>query len=174
MKRFCAILLPVLLLVTLTACGKSGGTVVAPITEGFSAQVAIDYGEQSLKGKLDVGDDGGLMLAFSAPKTLAGITLGRNGEQMTVRIGDVTVDIDPERVPESALMKCLLEVCDDVRALMQGEGLPDDRTVSRTVDGMTYTLTFDPDSGFPSSLEVPDQQLNATFTEVVEHISETK
>ncbi len=172
MKRFCAFLLPVLLLVTLTACGKRGGTVL-PITGGFSARVAIAYGEQSLEGKLDVGDDGGLTLAFSAPKTLAGITLGWNGEQMTVQMGDVTVDVDPERVPESALMKSLLEVSNDVRALMQGEGLPNGYAVSRTVDGMTYTLTFDPDSGFPSSLVVPDQQLNATFTEVVKFVSET-
>ncbi|MBQ9859307.1 MAG: hypothetical protein IJO76_01340 [Clostridia bacterium] len=162
MKR-CLPVLTVVFAVLLIITGCSGAAPkVQPKTDGFSCQAAIHYRELELVAQLTRQGNGELETTFSLPKSLSGITLGWDGTDMTMTLGGVTMTLPTEKVPESALIRCLL----DVLAAQHTGGTQTEEgyVINGEVQGKAYVLVCDPDTGLPKSLSVPEEELSAVFT----------
>ncbi len=150
-------------LLMLLTVGCAAEKEVQPVTDGFSCRADVTYRELALQGVLTRPGNGNLQFAFQEPASLSGIILGWDGQAMTMELGGVSIDIAEEQVPQSALIKCLLQVL--ASDVSDGVLLQEGYTVSGEVQGTAYTLVCDPSTGLPLSLEVPENELYATFTD---------
>lgn len=150
--------LPLLLL---TGCGDTGAAV--PITDGFSCHTAVSYREMELEGTLTCGKDGAVEMDFDRPKSLYGITLRWDGAEMKMVLGEMSLSVPAEKVPQSALLCCLAGVL----AADHGDGTTTEAgyVMAGEMDGKAYELVCDPSSGTPVSLSVPEEELIATFAD---------
>ncbi len=152
-----------LMLVGLVGC-TSTGKEVQPITSGFTCLAEISYRELELGGQLTRYDDGKMVLTFAEPSSLSGLSVGWNGKDMTMELGGMSIAISEDKVPQSALVKGLLHVLSAEAA----DGVPEDDEYifTGTVDGMDYILSCDAATGLPRSLSMPDNELQARFSQV--------
>lgn len=157
--RLCTVLCAALLL---TGCGAPQSA--APVTDGFTCQAAMRYGDMAVEGTLTCSADGAATLAFTLPKSLQGVTLGWDGGAMTMALGDMQMTVPPEKVPQSALIRCLLEVL--TASHPTGELTEEGNVIRGNIQHASYTLVCHPETGLPLSLSVPDEQLEAVFTDV--------
>ncbi len=146
----------------LVGCGAPQTT--TPVTDGFTCHAAIQYREMAVEGTLASTQDGKLTLAFSLPKSLQGVTLGFDGTEMTMELGGMSLTLPTEKVPESALIRCLLGVL--TAAHPKGSVTEEGYVISGEAEGKAYALVCDPTSGLPLSLSVPEEELEAVFTDM--------
>ncbi|MBE6807162.1 MAG: hypothetical protein E7527_04020 [Ruminococcaceae bacterium] len=148
-------------LLFLTGCGETA--TAPPITDGFTCHTAVTYREMSLEGDLTCGKDGSVRMAFDQPKSLYGIALRWDGTEMQMELGEMSLAVPAEKVPQSALLCCLARVlsADHDAGSRTDEGY----VITGQVEGKAYELVCDPASGTPVSLSIPEEELSATFTE---------
>ena len=155
-------------LLLLAGCDASSS--VDPITSGFTCHTAMQYREMAVEGTLTCSTDGRATLAFTLPKSLQGVTLGWDGSGMTMELGGMRMAMPTEKVPESALIRCLLTVL--TAAHPAGDLTDEGYVIQGQVEHLNYTLVCDPTSGLPLSLSIPDEPLEAVFTDMT-RLSET-
>lgn len=147
----------------LAGCHKQ--TTSPPVTTDFSCEFTARYGQMQTKGTLTRFSAGTLELAFSSPETLQDVVFLWDGEAIRVRYHDMTFQITPSALPESALGEAVIRVLDEIA---RGGGTKtengDTVTVSGTQDGVEYTYVYNAKSGAPISLSVPSYDLEVTFT----------
>lgn len=148
--------------VMLAGCGAPQSA--APVTDGFTCHAAMQYREMAVEGELTCSKDGGASLAFSLPKSLQGVTFGWDGGAMTMELGGMRLTVPPEKVPESALIRCLLSVLTATHPA--GSITEEGYVITGEVEGIAYALVCDPTSGLPLSLSVPGEELEAVFTDM--------
>ena len=159
MKRWVVGAMAVLLAVS----GCKAPPATTPITEGFSCYATVTYREMAVEGQLTCSDDGEMSLAFTLPKSLQGVALRWDGAAMTMELGGMSLELTEEKVPQSALIRCLLQVLTAPHP--DGSETEDGYVVQGETEGAAYVLVCDPTSGLPRSLSVPEQELEAVFTE---------
>ena len=160
-KRVC---LAAVTALVLCLCGCTHETTTQPITDGFTGQVSATYREMEVGGTIHCTEDGKMTLSFSLPKSLQGVTLGWDGEEMTMALGKMEMTIPEDKVPQGALVRCLLQALSATHP--DGSETEAGYVVEGQADGVSYTLVCDPDSGLPLSLTVPSEELTATFTDL--------
>lgn len=139
-------------------------TATPPITDGFTCDVAISYHQTQFKGTLSRTADGGLSIGFTEPPTLSGMTVNWDGKEMMLQLGSMKVPVNAQVVPQGALIKRLLSV---LTVRTEGGQLTEQGyTVSGDVDGLSYTVMYDAESGFIRSMSVPNENLEVTFSDV--------
>lgn len=150
-------------LLLLTGCASiHPDNTVQPVVAGFSCQANIHYRELELVAQLTRQVDGSLETTFALPQSLSGITLGWDGTDMTMTLGGVTMALPVGKVPESALIRCLLSVL--AAEHQAGTQTEEGYVINGEAEGKAYVLVCDPDSGLPRSLSMPEEELSATFT----------
>ena len=162
MKRWVSLVLALLVGVSLTGCGEEKPPALPD--SGFGCLTAVQYGDMTVEGKLTCTEDGKLTLECTLPKSLYGVTLGYDGNGMTMGLGDMQMSVPAESVPQSALIGCLARVLTATHTT--GEMTDEGYVVSGQVENAAYTLVCDPTTGLPVSLTVPAEQLTAVFTDV--------
>lgn len=164
MKRIVSLLLAGMLIAgSLAGCGNAGGRPAEPVTDGFSARMTAAVGDWNAAGALTCTADGKLTLTLEKPASLYGVTVGWNGRALTMELGSMSVDVDPDKVPNGALIKSLLRV---LTATPDTGTLTDEGYVQTgTADGAAYTATYDPETGLIRALSVPEQALTADFSD---------
>lgn len=161
MKKWVCMVAAVVLMLSSVGCTRDKPD--ETVTDGFTCRVAAAYREMNVEGDLQCAEDGDLTLTFTLPKSLKGVTLGWDGDQITMALGDMQMDVPADTVPQSALIRCLSQVL----AAPHGAGTETDSgyVVKGEVEGTAYTITFDSATGLPRSLSVPDEELEATFAD---------
>ncbi len=163
MKRWLRAVAALLAVVCLSGCANSHPDNVAqPVMEGFSCQAAIHYRELEVITQLTRQTDGKVVMTFSLPKSLSGITLGWDGVDMTMELGGMSMALPVDKVPESALIRCVLDVL--AAEHPDGSETEEGYTITGEVDGKAYVLVCDSATGLPLSLSMPEEELEATFT----------
>ena len=147
----------------LCGCGAQRET-LDPVTEGFSCRAAITYGEMEVDARLACTPEGKMTISFLLPKSLSGVTFGWDGAAMTMELGGMSLALPAEKVPQSALLYCLVQVLEAEHPV--GTRTEDGYVITGEADGKTYTLVCDPATGLPQSLSMPEEELEAFFTEV--------
>ena len=148
----------------LCLCGCGNTSAVNPITDGFTADTAIRYKEMDVQGRFSCSADGRVNMVFSHPKSLDGIALGWNGSEMQMQLGGMTIAVARDSMPDGGLLYCLTRVLAAVNP-RDGKREGEDYVISGTADGTAFTLVCDAATGLPKSLSVPDEQLEATFSQ---------
>ena len=147
----------------LCAVGCTRDKPAETVTDGFTCRVAAVYREMNVEGDLYCAEDGDLSLTFSLPKSLQGVTLGWDGDEITLALGDMKMDVPADSVPQSALIRCLSRVLTAPHGA--GSDTDDGYVVKGEVEDTAYTIIFDSASGLPRSLSVPDEELEAIFAD---------
>ena len=160
-KRVCRIgVLLMLPLFVFSGCGQKAA--IPPITDGFTSHVAVEYREMLIEGDLTCGQDGAVAMDFTLPKSLYGVSLRWDGQEMSIALGGMHLAVPAEKVPQSALLCCLAGV---LAADHEMDGTTDEGSViTGQVDGKAYELVCDAKTGFPLRLSMPEEELEATFT----------
>ena len=161
MKKWVCTAAVVALMLCVSGC--TGDKPAETVTDGFTCRVAAAYREMNVEGDLVCADDGDLSLTFTLPKSLQGVTLGWDGEEITLSLGEMTMDMPADSVPQSALIRCLSRVLTAPHG--DGTDTEDGYRVTGEVEDTAYTIVFDSATGLPLSLSVPDEELEATFTD---------
>lgn len=165
MKRMLILPLLAAVILSLTACGgPHPDNTATPVTAGFSCDASIQYREMALEAHLSRQVDGKLLVEFSLPKSLSGITLGWDGKDMTMEMAGMQVVVPAEKVPQGALLRRLLEVL--AEAHEEGSVTDEGYVVTGQIEETVYTLVCDPATGYPITLSLPEEALEATFTNV--------
>ena len=159
--RLCAVLCAALWLV---GCGAPQAA--APVTDGFTCRAAMQYCDMAVEGVLTCSAEDGATLTFDLPKSLQGVTLGWRDGTMTMALGGMQVAVPPEKVPQSALIRCLLEALTATHP--KGEVTDRGLVIHGKMENASYTLVCHPETGLPLSLSVPDEHLEAAFTDVTQ------
>ena len=171
--RLQKVLVLLMALTLLCGCGAKGsGGATDPITEGFSCRAAIRYGEMDIDARLTCTPEGKMTVAFALPKSLSGVTLGWDGTDMTMELGGISLAVPAEKVPESALIRCLVQVLSATHPA--GSRTQEGYVINGEVEGKAYALVCDPTTGLPVSLTVPEEGLEAAFTEAQLHKNATE
>lgn len=150
-------------LLCLCGCGKKAA--IDPITDGFTAQATIRYKQMDVQGQFSCSKDGRVNMVFTQPKSLDGVALGWNGSEMQMQLGGMTIAVAEDSMPDGGLIRCLTQVLASVEP-KGGKRQGTDYVISGEANGTAYTLTCDAETGLPKSLLVPDEQLEATFSQV--------
>ena len=150
--------------IVLTAVGCGGTSSTTPVTDGFTCHTTIQYREMAVEGDLTCSEAGQMTLAFTLPKSLQGVTLGWDGTAMSMELGGMRMDLPTDKVPQGALIRCLLQVL--TAAHPDGTVTDEGYVISGETEGVAYALVCDPTSGLPRTLSVPQEELEATFADV--------
>ena len=164
MKRIGA-LVAVATTALLCLCGCGEKNTIDPITDGFTAQAAIQYKEMEVEGEFSCSTDGRVSMVFSLPKSLDGVTLGWNGSEMQMQLGSMTLTVAEDRMPDGGLIRRLTDVLTAVRP-KNGNREGEDYVIRGEAEGVSYTFVCDAETGLPKSLSVPDEGLTASFSQV--------
>lgn len=136
-----------------------------PIAVDFVCEFRAEYNDLTATGTLTRRTAGTLLLEFSEPETLKGLSAEWDGEKVTLRYLGLSYDVDPATLPENALGEGLLSAFD---AALRGEGEKQEEDGKVTVNGLsgtsTYTFVYDAKSGAPLSLVIPAIPLTVTFS----------
>ena len=166
MKRWIGLFLTLTVAVgcLLGGCAADNHADRLPITQDFSCHATITYHDLSLQGDLCCSAADGLQMTFSEPKSLQNITIGWNGNDVSMKLAGMTVALNADSVPQGALLACLLAVLNAAPTDRQtaDEGL----LLTGTVQDCAYVAVFDPETGLIRSISVPEQSVEAVFTDV--------
>ena len=139
-----------------------------PIAVDFICSFRAQYNDLTAVGTLTRRTAGTLLLKFSEPETLNGLSAEWDGEKVTLRYLGLSYNVDPAKLPENALGEGLLSAFD---ATFRGEGERSETDGKITVNGLSgnaqYTYVYDAKSGAPLSLTIPNIPLTVTFTNVL-------
>ena len=164
MKRFFGRLMAVTA-VFLCLCGCGKETAIQPITDGFTARATIQYKGMDVEGQLSCSADGRVTMVFSQPRTLDGVTLGWNGSEMQMQLGGMTIAVSEDSMPDGGMIRCLTQVlasAEPKKSKKSGETY----VINGEVNDTAFTIVCDAATGLPKSLSVPDEELEATFSQV--------
>lgn len=150
-------------LIILTGCSRKQPT--EPVAVDFVCEFQAQYNDLTATGTLTRRTAGTLLLQFSKPETLAGLSAEWNGEKVTLKYGGLSYDVDPDKLPESALGEGLITAFD---AALRGDGERQEADGKVTVSGLSgnaqYTYVYDASTGMPLSLSIPSLPLTVTFS----------
>ncbi len=144
-------------------CSRQKST--EPISVDFICDFRAQYNDMTAEGTLTRRTAGTLLLEFSKPETLEGLTADWDGETVTLHYKGLSYDVDPDKLPESALGEGLISAFD---AVLREEGTTQEKDGKVTVTGLSgkaeYTYVYDAESGAPVSLSIPSIPLTVTFS----------
>ena len=155
-------LLAALLLLT-AACGEAGqGTdPLAYLNEPFTAEVRGELRGIAFAGTLThrSAANGGQEFRFTAPASLAGMTVRRESEgQTTITLGDIRMPTDTWTASE--LHRLLLPLTRGQAISAETDKDGGTQAVIETADGTAYTVTADK-NGMPLSWECDGMRMEA-------------
>lgn len=168
MKAFRLSLLLVLLC-SLLLCGCAADPPAArsqqPVTMGFTCDMEGSYRGTAVAGQLSRSSVGLLTVRLSQPEDLSGLEMEWNGEKVMLRMFGLSVEVEPDTVPESALGVSILQSLDAAMQNPDGGTLTDAgmKTVGSCENG-SYELISDPETGHLRSLSVPALEFTARFS----------
>ncbi len=138
-----------------------------PVAVDFVCTFRAHYNDLTAAGTLTRRTAGTLLLEFSEPETLNGLSAEWDGEKVTLKYLGLSYDVDPDTLPENALGEGLLSAFDTA---LRGEGERQEADGTVTVSGLSgnaqYTYVYDAKTGAPLSLTVPGIPLTVTFENV--------
>lgn len=164
LRRLACLVLSLVFVLTFCSCAKKKKA-EQPVTTGFECDVDVQYKDMNVKGHLTRTSAGTLRMDVTEPKTLNGLSMEWDGNNITFKLHGLSFGVNPDSVPQSALGKSMLEAFD--AAL----GVRDSGTVTK--DGLSTTgqsaagafeLISDPDTGALLTLKIPSSELTATFS----------
>ncbi len=162
--RLSALCLSLLLLCTAGCRPKPSAE---PVAVDFTCAFRAEYNDLTATGTLTRRTAGTLLLEFSKPETLNGLSAEWDGEKVTLKYLGLSYDVDPAKLPENALGEGLLSAFD---AALRDEGEKQEEDGKVTVTGMSgnaeYTYVYDAKSGAPLSLTIPSIPLTVTFSDL--------
>ncbi len=136
-----------------------------PVTENFSCDFTATYDQLQLGGSIQRDESGALTLTLSSPASLLGLVCQLNGEDMSLRLGEL--EYKTEVIPAAAVPRLLREVLDALRYATADTADADVTTYTGTVGTYTFTARVSAEDGYIQTVAVPDAKLEIQFTDVI-------
>ncbi len=168
MKRFTCVL-TVLFLFVLTACDHNpfSGAVPPTVPVHFSSDMRIKKDDGEITASIVRDLNGITEIIILTPETLKGLTLRFGSEGGTLSYGDMKLDVDYSKFPDTAVFKLLLDALKKLT-------VDADITVGKTASGWEYALIDESgasiavvqnaETGFIDTVSIPSQNLFITFS----------
>lgn len=165
LRRPVVLFLALLIGVTALSCAKTGKKAEKPVTTGFSSDVNVQYGDMTVKGHIQRSTAGTMTMDVQEPETLKGLSMVWNGESVSLKLHGLSFNVNPDTVPQSALVKSVLQTLDSAMPLKEDGELTDEGLLT-TGSGPAgdFTLLSDPETGNLKQLSIPSIDLVATFS----------
>ncbi|MGI5895047.1 MAG: hypothetical protein ACOX6P_10735 [Candidatus Merdivicinus sp.] len=173
MKRLAQIILSVCLCGILGGCGVNGGvssvpdaeTVSQAVQQPFDAVAEIKMGGIEATADLNKSEEDVFTFTFTAPKTLSGMTVTMDKENIGLSYLGLHVEADSEEVLSSSVTKAIVA---SINKAAEPEGITvgvegTAITVSGETESGEFVLTLDPRSRSMLSLSIPELDLTCHF-----------
>ncbi len=153
------LLLPFCCILILCGCSKPKEI---PSLVQFCCDFTVQQNEQILKGTLKRLSTGTLTLNLSEPENLNGLQVTIGEDATVISLGELEFKAESTLL-QSAIPRLLCDALDDAfYAFKAGETVQGD-IVSGRVGTYTYTLSFDPQTGFIQTAEFPSADAKIEF-----------
>ncbi|MDD4546688.1 MAG: hypothetical protein PHR24_05275 [Oscillospiraceae bacterium] len=166
LRRLTGLLL-ILLSVSLifTSCSKKSKS-EQPIMIGFSCNIEVKYDEMNVKGYLTRSAAGTLCFDIAEPETLKDLSMQWDGSEISIKLNGISFNVEPDKVPQSALGKCILGALDSALGVRDVGELTDEGLLTKGVSSAgDYEIISDPATGNLLNLRMPSVKLEATFSD---------
>lgn len=129
----------------LCSCSSSAGAKPCDVDEKFSSDVKITQNDKEYTAKLSRADADIWELAFSAPKTVAGLKLGFTGNVCTLELEGLKYELDRKNVPQYSMASLC---CGALEELINKHDLSctsdgDDLTEKGSINGQDFSAVFE-------------------------------
>lgn len=166
-QRIVTIFLCSLTLLLLPSCGKQKTEASPDVNRLFTATASIVYDDFEAQATVSRLGDDMWEVEFTSPKTLAGVKLFYNGEDITASYLGLNFSIPESAAPTKSMLTMLFQSFDQAAA---GAPLPfteeDGISVfTGTGDFGKFMLSVDNASGNPVSFEIPEEKLSVQFAD---------
>ena len=166
MKRFVCAALFCVISCTATACGKTGdaGTVSVNLAEPFSMEAEFTCGDLTGAAGISHGGTEVWDATFTAPDSLAGVTLSYLDGNVTASYKGLTFSVPQSAVPVKASLGQLFTVLEQAGKDGSLDCIKKDGfcVIEGSLDAGTYTLTLE-ENGAPAAFSMPNLKLEMSF-----------
>lgn len=179
MRRVVAILICSIMLIGLVGCmEKTETTKVPDLNKLFTMTAVMQTGDFEAEGTITRLGDKQWEIEFSAPKTLEGIKLSYNGEDIKASYMGLEFSIPKSAAPLEGILTMLFDAIDTAVTMVEMPCIEDEMTITYVGENDTgeYQIIMDKETGALIGFEVPDKNLKMEFTgftEMTGDVSET-
>ncbi|NLK70903.1 MAG: hypothetical protein GX286_05620 [Clostridiales bacterium] len=170
MKRIFALMLVVISILTLSACGKVGKVkkeIKPKLDSSFSCNVKMKYGDLLSEAEVKRFGNGAWEAYFSQPNTLAGVKLMFMDDEVTASYKGLSFSVPKSALPIKSMMSNLFSIIDETAAKDTIEVINDKEYM--VIEGRTeqgdYEIKLDKETGLLNSFEMPNLDLVIEFSD---------
>lgn len=170
MKRIFALMLVVVSILSLSACGKIGKVkkeIKPQLDSAFSCNVKMKYGDLLSEAEVKRFGNGAWESYFSAPSTLAGVKLSFIDDDVTASYKGLSFSVPKSALPIKSMMSNLFAIIDETASKEKIEVINDKEYLiieGRTEQG-DYEIKLDKETGLLVSFEMPNLDLLIEFSD---------
>lgn len=134
-----------------------------PCTEGIDYRITATCGELTVSGTLTRPSPATLSLALTEPATLKGLTLRWDGTQLTATWHGLSVPLNREELPDTALIEGLIGALEAAPAAENRTVTEEGVLTEGNLNGNAFHLLSDPTTGALIKLEIPTLAITVAF-----------
>lgn len=170
MKRIFALMLVVVSILSLSACGKIGKVkkeIKPQLDSAFSCNVKMKYGDLLSEATVKRFGNGAWEADFSAPNTLAGVKLSFLDDDVTASYKGLSFSVPKSALPIKSMMSNLFTIIDETASKDTIEVINDKEYLiieGRTEQG-DYEIMLDKETGLLVSFAMPNLDLLIEFSD---------
>ena len=145
---------------TVLLCGCEHNKHTSAVKTDFSADFSAEYRGLKLSGSLVNTRQGYCAIELSAPKTLEGLSVTRQDNELSIARGGVKATADESYLPSDSFYTVLHDIFE---AASDGSGTPNgDKKVKLALPLGEATIELD-DEGYPAAANMSDNSFSITF-----------
>ncbi|HHX56564.1 MAG TPA: hypothetical protein GX710_00945 [Clostridiales bacterium] len=170
MKRIFALMLVVVSILSLSACGKIGKVkkeIKPQLDSAFSCNVKMKYGDLLSEASVKRFGNGAWEADFSAPNTLAGVKLSFLDDDVTASYKGLSFSVPKSALPIKSMMSNLFTIIDETASKDTIEVINDKEYL--VIEGRTeqgdYEIMLDKETGLLVSFAMPNLDLLIEFSD---------
>lgn len=170
MKRIFALMLVVVSILSLSACGKIGKVkkeIKPQLDSAFSCNVKMKYGDLLSEAVVKRFGNGAWEADFSAPNTLAGVKLSFLDDDVTASYKGLSFSVPKSALPIKSMMSNLFTIIDETASKDTIEVINDKEYL--VIEGRTeqgdYEIMLDKETGLLVSFAMPNLDLLIEFSD---------
>lgn len=154
----------------MTACGKIGSekvNITPSVAKNFTSTATLDYNDTQAEAVITRIDSGLWQAEFTAPKTLSGITLIFDKDNVSANYKGLAFSVPKAAMPFKTILSDFISVADEVAQSpkIEAEKAGDAYAISGANEQGEYTLTLDKSGNQITGFSVPNIALNIAFTD---------
>lgn len=163
--RYRLLIFVIVLMLILQGCAKSQGKMPESLTDGFEANISVNYQDNNYEAKITRTAPGQCKIEMTKPLLLKSMTFEWTGTEIIMSYLGLKQSISPQSLPNAAFGDAIVKVLDALTAVngldIKKDG--DSLLISGSIDSGPFQLSVNNETGEIATLALPSIKLSVTF-----------